>query len=346
MLDNLSLVLHKKDDLRLEVTELPGDPAPNVGICGSDIHFWKDGGIDKWVVKNPIVLGHEGSATVIKVGAKVKNFKVGDRVAVEPGIACLNCQVCKDGNYNLCPDVMFYGVEPLGGALRRYYNQSAAFCHKLADNMTMAEGALMEPLAVAVYACRRGGIRMGGGQKVMVTGAGPIGLLAALSAKALGAEVVCILDINESRLQFAKQLGIDKTVLIDTKADVESLCQQVVDLLGDSPDVSLECSGAEMSYNLAISASKCGANIVMIGVSNKKVSVNLSSAACRQVNLLGVMRYLNSFPMAIHLVSSGKINIKPLITHTYKLEEALEAFETSRNCAANGAIKVHIQCYQ
>ncbi|CAG2181631.1 unnamed protein product, partial [Oppiella nova] len=100
MLDNLSLVLHKKDDLRLEVTELPGDPAPNevqlashtVGICGSDIHFWKDGGIDKWVVKNPIVLGHEGSATVIKVGAKVKNLKVGDRVAVEPGIACLNCQ--------------------------------------------------------------------------------------------------------------------------------------------------------------------------------------------------------------------------------------------------------------
>ncbi len=101
-----------------------------VGICGSDVHFWKDGRIDKWVIENPIVTGHESSATVIKIGSHVKNLKVGDRVSVEPGSSCMSCQVCKDGFYNLCEDVLFHGVPPTSGSLRRYYNWSSAFCHK------------------------------------------------------------------------------------------------------------------------------------------------------------------------------------------------------------------------
>ncbi|CAG2106416.1 unnamed protein product [Medioppia subpectinata] len=351
--DNLSVVIHKKEDLRVEQSALPSEPGPyevqlasnTVGICGSDVHFWKDGCIDKWVIESPLVTGHESSATVIKVGSHVKNLKVGDRVSVEPGVGCMACQVCKDGFYNLCPDVLFFGVPPTGGSLRRYYNHSSAFCHKLPDNMSHGEGALMEPLAVAVYACKRAAITEGSGQRVMVTGAGPVGLLSALAAKAMGAQDVCILDINESRLKFAQQMGIDKTILIDTKLDTESLANEVIAILGDSPDITLECSGAESSLNLAIFVNKDGGNVIMVGINPRKVSVSLSSAACREVNLLGIKRYRHSFPLAIYLVSSGKIDVKPLITHKYRIEEALEAFHTAAN-PTSGAIKVQIECFE
>jgi len=316
-----------------------------VGICGSDVHFWKDGCIDKWVIKEPIVTGHESSATVIKVGPNVKNLKVGDRVSVEPGVGCMSCQVCKDGFYNLCPDVLFHAVPPTGGSLRRYYNHSSAFCHKLPDNMSYGEGALMEPLAVAVYACKRAGITEGSGQKVMVTGAGPVGLLTAMAAKALGAQDVCILDINENRLKFAQQMGVAKTLLINMKLDTEALATEVVDLLGGSPTITLECSGAESSLNLAIYVTQDGGNVVMVGLNHRKVSVSLSSAACREVNLLGIKRYRHSFPLAIYLVSSGKLDVKPLITHTYRIEEAVQAFETASS-QTSGAIKVQIECFE
>jgi len=316
-----------------------------VGICGSDIHFWKDGRIDKWIIKNPVALGHESSATVIKIGSHVTNLKVGDRVSIEPGSACMSCKVCKDGYYNLCPDVLFQSVHPTGGSLRRYYNWNSTFCHKLPDNMSFGEGALMEPLAVAVYACKRAAISVGSGQKVLVTGAGPVGLLAAMSAKALGAEEVCILDINESRLDFAKKMGINKTLLITPKLDSESVAQQVLELLGETPDITLECSGAESSLNLAIDVTRDGGNVIMVGVNRNKVTVNLSSAACREVNLLGIKRYRHSFPLAIYLVSSGKLNIKPLITHRFKLEDSLKAFETAET-SSGGAIKVQIECFE
>ncbi|XP_054157943.1 sorbitol dehydrogenase-like [Oppia nitens] len=351
--DNLSVVIHKKNDLRVEQSVLPEEPkayevqlaSHTVGICGSDVHFWKDGKIDKWVINEPIVTGHESSATIVKVGSLVKNLKVGDRVSVEPGVGCMACQTCKDGFYNLCPDVTFHAVPPTGGALRRYYNHSSAFCHKLPENMSYAEGALMEPLAVAVYACKRANITEGSGQRVMVTGAGPVGLLTALAAKALGAQEVCILDINENRLKFAKEMGIEKTLLINTKLDTEALADEVVSLLGANPDITLECSGAESSLNLAIYVTKDGGNVVMVGLNHRKVTVSLASAACREVNLLGIKRYRHSFPLAIYLVGSGKLDVKPLITHRYRIEQALDAFETASSPTA-GAIKVQIECFE
>jgi len=351
--DNISVVIHGKNDLRVEQSVLPTDPAPyevqvashTVGICGSDVHFWKDGRIDKWVITDPLVTGHESSATIVKVGSCVKNVKVGDRVVVEPGVGCMSCQTCKDGFYNLCADVTFHGVPPTGGALRRYYNHSSAFVHKIPDNMSYAEGALMEPLAVAVYACKRANISQGLGQKIMVTGAGPVGLLTALAAKAMGAEDVCILDVNESRLKFAQSLGIKKTLLVNTKLDTEALSDQVVSLLGDSPDITLECSGAEQSLNVAIYVTKDGGNVIMVGLNHNKITVALSSAACREVNLLGIKRYRHSFPLAIYLVSSGKLDVKPLITHRFKIEESLQAFEIASSLTS-GAIKVQIECFQ
>lgn len=204
----------------------------------------------------------------------------------------------------------------------------------------------MEPLAVAVYACKRANITQGLAQKVVVTGAGPVGLLTAMAAKAMGAEDVCILDINENRLKFAQTIGIEKTLLVNTAVDTESVAEQVVQLLGGSrPDITIECSGAESSLNLAIFVTKDGGDVIMVGINDKKITVSLSSAACREVNLLGIKRYRHSFPLAIYLVSSGKLNVKQLITHKYKLEDALEAFETASSLTS-GAIKVQIECFQ
>ena len=151
----------------------------------------------------------------------------------------------------------------------------------------------MEPLSVATYACKRANIVIGGGQKVMVTGAGPVGLLAALSAKALGAEKVCIIDINEQRLKFAKQIGIENTLCIDPNADNEDVMQQIFKIFGGSPDITIECSGAESSLTLAIFATKDGGNVILVGINHSKVTVPLASAACREVNLLGIKRYRN-----------------------------------------------------
>lgn len=203
----------------------------------------------------------------------------------------------------------------------------------------------MEPLAVAVYACKRANITQGLAQKVVVTGAGPVGLLTAMAAKAMGAEDVCILDINENRLKFARTIGIEKTLLVNTAKEAQSLDEQVVNLLGGSPDTTIECSGAESSLNLAISVTKDGGNVVMVGINDRKVTVALSSAACREVNLLGIKRYRHSFPLAIHLVSSGKLNVEQLITHRYKIEDAIQAFETASSLTS-GAIKVQIECFQ
>ena len=157
--------------------------------------------------------------------------------------------------------------------------------------MSYAEGALMEPLAVGVYACKRSHIAEGSGQRVMVTGAGPVGLLTAMAAKAMGAQDVCILDINENRLKFAQRLGIRRTLLIEPGMETEPMANQVIELLGGSPDITLECSGAESSLNLAIFVTKDGGNVVMVGLNHRKVNVSLASAACREVNLLGVKRY-------------------------------------------------------
>lgn len=208
--------------------------------------------------------------------------------------------------------------------------------------MTPGEGALIEPLAVATYACKRAGIVLGGSQKVLVTGAGPVGLLSCLAAKALGAEKVCITDIKPERLDFARSLGIESTIDIDPGREPEKYVEKVVEVQGGAPNVSIECSGAEGSVTLAIVASRDGATVVLVGNNSHKVNVPIGSAALREVNLLGVKRYRNVFPLAIHLVSSRAVDVKPLITHRFPVEKALEAFEVARTGRDN-AVKVQIE---
>merc|ERR1712062_311878 len=217
--DNLTAILYKTDDIRLEQQDIV-EPAPDqvllkmdsVGICGSDVHYWTHGAIGDFIVKAPMVLGHEAAGVVAKLGSNVTNLKVGDRVAIEPGVPCGGCSYSKSGAYNLCINMKFCATPPVHGNLARYYAHSANFCFKLPDNVSLEEGALMEPLAVGVHACQRAGVALG--KTVLICGAGPIGLVNLLTARAMGASEVIVTDISENRLEMAKKMGASGTFLV------------------------------------------------------------------------------------------------------------------------------------
>jgi L-iditol 2-dehydrogenase len=346
--DNLSAVLLKKGDLQLEQRPIPKAGRNevllrihSVGICGSDVHYLVNGCIGDFIVKAPMVLGHESSGIVAEVGEGVKHLKAGDRVAIEPGIPCRHCDYCKNGQYNLCPDIVFCATPPYDGTLTRYYVQAADFCYKLPDHVSFEEGALLEPLAVAVQACRRANITLG--DRVLICGAGPIGLMNLLTAKASGASKICITDIDEHRLSVAKSMGADLTYLIGKK-EPRQLAEEIAGVFdGLRPDKTIECSGAESSIQLAIYATKSGGTIVLVGLGPAEVRLPIVNAAVREVDIRGVFRYANCYPVALAMVASGRINVKPLVTHRFKLEETLKAFETAKT-GADHAIKVIIKC--
>jgi len=344
---NLSAILYKKGDMRLEDRPIP-EPGKGevligvqkVGICGSDVHYWTNGAIGDFIVKAPMLLGHESSGVVVKLGEGVSHLQVGDRVALEPGVPCRCCNFCKTGRYNLCPDVQFLATPPVHGNLARYHVHDAEFCFKLPDHVSFEEGALLEPLSVGVHACRRANLQLG--QRVLICGAGPIGLVSLLTARAMGAAEICITDINNQRLEVAKQLGAHHAVFVDTR-DARAVAGRVTEALGSMPDVTIECSGAEASIQTGIYATKSGGVMVLVGLGPAEVKLPIVNAAVREVDIRGIFRYANTYPAALSMIASGQIDAKPLITHRYQLEETLEAFETART-GADGAIKVMINC--
>jgi L-iditol 2-dehydrogenase len=347
---NLSAVLYAKGDLRLEERPIPKPgnrevqvAVHSVGICGSDVHYLVNGAIGDFIVKAPMLLGHESSGTVTLLGEGVTNLKVGDRVALEPGVPCRLCDFCRTGRYNLCRDVKFLATPPYDGNLTRYHVHAADFCYKLPDHVSFEEGALLEPLSVAVHACRRAGIGLY--HKVLICGSGPIGLVSLMTAKAMGAHEVFVTDISEERLAVAKKMGANRTITIDTKLDSRAMANKIVEVVGGHPDVTIECSGAEASLQTGIYATKSGGVMVLVGLGPPTVNVPIVDAATREVDIRGVFRYANTYPTALSMVASGAVNVKPLVTHRFPLEESAKAFEISRT-GADGAIKVVIECFK
>jgi len=346
--DNLSLVLEKQLDMQLKQRPVP-EPSDyqvliqmhSVGICGSDVHYWQNGRISDYIVRKPMVLGHESSGTIVKCGSKVTHLKPGDRVAIEPGVPCRRCDQCLIGRYNLCPDIEFCATPPVDGTLCRYYLHDASFCFKLPDHVSMEEGALLEPLAVAVHSCRRAGV--GPHSNVLICGAGPIGLVNLLVAKAMGVPTVVITDIIESRLPVAKSFGADETIAIARGDSIETQIKKVTDALGSRPDITIECSGAEPSINLAIQVTKTGGTIQLVGMGAPEIKTSLLTALCKEIDIRGTFRYANCYPTALALVASKKVDVLPLITHRFALEESIKAFETAHK-PETGAIKVMIKC--
>ncbi|XP_052865072.1 sorbitol dehydrogenase-like [Anopheles cruzii] len=346
-LPNLAAVVHGVDDFRVEQIPMP-KPLDHevllqmdcVGICGSDVHYVSHGGFGDYKLKEPLVLGHEGSGVVVGVGSAVTNLKVGDRVAIEPAIGCGRCRQCKAGRYNLCPDGIYCATTAQGN-LCNYYTHAADCCFKLPPNVTMEEGALLEPLAVAVHCCRRAGVRLG--NTVLVLGAGPIGLVTLMVAKAMGAARTCVIDLMESKLEVAKTLGADATLAVSGHESEEDIVKRIHLLLGGAPDISIECTGAEACVRLGILSTVAGGVLMLVGIGTIDQRIPITTALVHEIDIRTAFRYANCYPAALALVANGTIDARKLITHHYDLRESVAAFETSRY-GLDGAIKVMIHC--
>lgn len=310
-----------------------------VGICGSDVHYLRHMRCADFIVKEPMVIGHECAGVVEEVGSEVKNLSVGDRVALEPGVSCGRCSQCKEGRYNLCDEMKFFATPPVHGSLANYVVHPADLCFKLPENVTLEEGAMCEPLSVGVHACRRAGT--GPHTKVLVLGAGPIGLVTLMAAKAFGSPRVIVVDVDENRLAMAKKLGAKETVRVSTMVkDVEEEVLLIQKAMGGNIDLAFDCAGFEKTMTTALKATKSGGQVCLVGMGHTEMHVPLTPAAAREVDVLGVFRYRNTYQLCIDLITSGRIDVKPLITHRFGFsqKEVEDAFETSAR--GGSAIKV------
>ncbi|KAL2882223.1 hypothetical protein SGCOL_002491 [Colletotrichum sp. CLE4] len=315
------------------------------GVCGSDIHFWKTGRIGTLVFEGDCIIGHEAAGVVIRVGEGVKNLKAGDRVAIEPGVPCGDCFLCVDGRYNLCEDVQFSGVYPYHGTIQRYKCHPAKWLHKLPDNISYAEGALLEPLSVGMHGIRTAGLSLGVG--AVVCGAGPIGLVTLAAARASGAHPLVITDIEPSRLAFAKTLVPSViTYKIDPALGNEGNGKAIRKLFGDdeysAPRTVLECTGVESSICTAAFTVRRGGTVMVIGV-GREIMNNLPfmHISLAEIKLEFINRYRDTWPAGIACLSSGILDLKSLISHTFPLEKAVDAL-TLASDYRNGSIKVQI----
>lgn len=296
-----------------------------VGICGSDLHYYETGAIGDYVVEPPFVLGHEPGGVVVEVGANVQHLKVGDGVALEPGKTCGHCEFCKQGKYNLCPDVVFFATPPVDGVFQEYVAHEADLCFKLPENVSTLEGALIEPLAVGFHAAIQGDAHLG--QKAVVMGAGCIGLVSMMALKARGVSEVYVVDIMEKRLEKAMELGATG-VINGAKEDVLERVQRLTDEKG--MDLVIETAGTEITTRQAIHMAKKGSNIVLVGYSKSgKMNLPMSLVLDKELTLKTVFRYRHIYPMAIDAVATGKVNLKGIVTDIFTLDEVQKAMDYS-----------------
>jgi len=362
---NKSFVLRAVHDVVFEERPVT-EPAPDevlvevkkTGICGSDVHYLVHGRIGDFVVTNPMVLGHESAGIVYKVGSKVKGLAPGARVAMEPGASCRTCDACKSGRYELCPDMVFAATPPYDGTLGRYYRIPADLCYPLPDNLSLEDGAMMEPLSVGIHSVANVG-QFKANQTVAIFGAGPVGLLCMAVAKALGARRVIAVDIVQSRLDFAKSYAATDIFLPSKPLEGESKSayskrsaaemQAKLNFEDRGPsaiDLVVDASGAEVCIQTGLHIVKHGGTFVQVGMGNAEVAIPVTLLLVKEVQFKGSFRYgPGDYPLAIGLVAQGKIDLKPLVTHRFSFEEAVEAFETTKkgqSADGKGVIKVVI----
>jgi D-xylulose reductase len=325
-----ALVLEKKHVLSLRDIDLPSKLGPDdvriaihtVGVCGSDVHYYTHGAIGKFVVKAPMVLGHEASGTVSELGTNVKNFKVGDRVCMEPGVANMNSRATKMGIYNLDPDLTFWATPPDHGCLTPFVVHPAAFTYKLPDHVSFAEGAMVEPFAVGMQAATRARIQPG--DVALVTGCGPIGIMIALAALAGGCAKVLISDVSAPKLKIAGQYAGIIPVNITEKKLEDVVAEHTS---GWGVDVLFEASGSPRVYPTMFDYLRPGGAVVIVGLPIEPVAFDVTGAVVKEARIETVFRYANVYDRAIDLMASGKVDLKPLITDTFDFDDSIKAFE-------------------
>ncbi|CAG88650.1 DEHA2E24332p [Debaryomyces hansenii CBS767] len=346
---NIGVFTNPKHDLYVSEIETPdvGDLSEeevlvhvrSTGICGSDVHFQKHGCIGPtMVVEDEHILGHESAGEVLAVGNKVKILKVGDKVALEPGVPCHTCKPCLTGKYNGCENVEFYSTPPVHGFLRRYIKHPAAFCHKI-NLLTYAQGALLEPLSVVFCGIRH--INLILGQSVLVFGAGPIGFATAKAAEAAGAYPIMVTDIEQSKLDFIKK-EIPSAITALVNGSLKENVAKVTDDGINNFDVAIECTGVEQSLELATHALDFGAKLHIIGVGKDHQKFPFMLLSVKEINITFQYRYANTWPTIIKLVEAGIIKLDNLVTHRFKLEDAVDAFKLAGN-PKSGAMKILIE---
>ena len=310
------------------------------GICGSEIHYWQHGRIGPYVLESPMVLGHESAGTVVEVGSAVKSLSKGDRVAMEPGISCRRCVRCLEGKYNLCTDMAFAATPPYDGTLTKFYRLPEELCYKLPDHVTLEEGALIEPLAVAVHITRQSNIVYG--STVVVYGSGPVGLLCCAVAKAYGAKKIIAVDIQQQRLDFARSFAAD-SVFMPEKVSAEENAARLIreNELGEGADVAIDASGAEPSIQAAMHVLRKGGSYVQGGMGREEITFPITVACTKELQIRGSFRYgSGDYTTAVDMVSSGRVDVKRLISRKVPFEDAAQALE---DVSAGKGIKVLIE---
>ncbi|PSP83334.1 alcohol dehydrogenase [Halobacteriales archaeon QS_1_68_17] len=322
-------VLSEPGKLKLEERARP-EPGPGevlvavgeVGICGSDVHYYEHGRIGDYVVEEPLVLGHESAGEVVAAGADVSGVEPGDRVALEPGVPCRRCAHCKRGEYHLCPDVTFMATPPDDGAFAEYVAWPADFAYPLPDAVSLREGALCEPLSVGIHACRRGGV--GSGDAVLITGCGPIGLTVMEAARAAGATDVVVSDVVGSKLDLAADRGADRTVNVAE----ESLDDAVADVTGGAGvDVVVEASGAPAAVGSAFDAVRRGGTVVLVGLADEaEIPIDVLDVIDSELDVHGSFRYANTYDVAVDLLAAGRVDVAGIVDFEMGLAAVDDAF--------------------
>ncbi|MCS7220515.1 MAG: NAD(P)-dependent alcohol dehydrogenase [Anaerolineae bacterium] len=326
----LALVLEPNRQLSLREIHIEEELGPRdvriaihtVGICGSDVHYYQHGRIGPFVVREPMVLGHEASGTVIEVGREVKHLKVGDRVCMEPGIPDPHSKPTRLGMYNLDPAVRFWATPPVHGVLRPTVVHPADFTYKLPDNVSFAEGAMVEPLAVGMHAANKAQIKPG--DVAVVIGAGTIGMVTALAALAGGCSRVIISDVQQPKLDLAATLGPITPVNV-TRQNLTETVMELTD--GWGADIVFEASGNARAAAGVFEPLCPGGRVVFIGMPGEPIAYDVVAAQVKEARVEHVFRYAHVYPRALALIASGKINLKPLLTDKFAFQDSVWAFE-------------------
>ena len=325
-----ALVLERQHELSLRDIELPQEVGSGevrikihtVGVCGSDVHYYTHGRIGPFVVNEPMVLGHEAAGTVVEVGSGVTHLKVGDRVCMEPGIPDPTSKASRLGLYNVDPAVAFWATPPIHGVLTAHVVHPANYTFKLPDNVSFAEGAMVEPFAVGMQAASKA--KIAPGDTAVVLGAGPIGTMVAIAALAGGCARVIVGDLAQPKLDIAaKYQGI-----IPVNIREKNLTDEVARLTdGWGADVVFECSGSPKAWETIFSLLRPSGTIVAVGLPLEPVPVDIAMATTKEARIDSVFRYAHQYERALALFASGRVDLKPLISETFDFTDSIKAFD-------------------
>ena len=317
-------VLYAPRDLRIERRPIPSPSDGevlvrilSVGVCGSDVHYYENGRIGEFVVRSPLVLGHESSGQIVEVGEGVSSARVDERVAIEPGEPCRRCDQCRAGRYNLCPNIRFHGTPPVDGTLSEFVTVMSDLAYKVPDEISDNAAALLEPLSVGIWANRKAGTEIGA--SVLIAGAGPIGLVTTKVARAVGATRIAVTDVNRTRLSAALASGATEVAVAGS------------DRIDGEFDAFIDCSGSSRAIAAGVQSVRPAGSVVLVGMGADELTLPLAMIQRRELLITGTFRYANTWPTAIALAASGRVNLDDLVTGEYGLADTEQALTAGRD---------------